>query len=578
MPNDQATTEESTGQNDVASFVQKRDFFGNPRGLATLFFTEFWERFSYYGMRALLVLFMVASVSSGNPGLGLSDAMAGSLYGIYTFFVYVMGLPGGWIADKLWGARRTVFVGGCIIALGHFTMASPLIGLPLGSTFFIGLFLITIGTGMLKPNVSAMVGGFYPEGGAQRDKGYSIYYMGINFGAILGPTIAGLIGESINWHYGFGIAGIGMILGLISYKAGAGYLGDIGLFESDESKKALRKRNIIFYLCSALFIAAVVVVGWLISANVITISLENLAYILGIAAVVITLTFFGYITLYGGHTKTEKKRLGVILWLFILEALFWSGFEQAGSTLNLFAERDTARHLGPYHWIHVISPIVITIIAALLLGYLCYRVFKRNDLWPLIKGVVALACAGIVIGIYFLISSLSVGWTMPASMLQNINPLWIVIMAPVFGSLWVWLARRNANPSIPTKFGLGLLGLAGGFFVIFWGAAQSTGPNSVSMGWLVVTYFLFTCGELSLSPVGLSSMTKLAPKGRVSQMMGIWFVGTALGDLFAGLMAAQLQTSSASHLFFMVACISAGGGVVALLVSPGIKRLMGDVK
>jgi POT family proton-dependent oligopeptide transporter len=431
---------------------------------------------------------------------------------------------------------------------------------------------------MLKPNVSAMVGGFYPEGGAKRDKGYSIYYMGINFGAILGPTIAGVIGEGVNWHYGFGIAGIGMILGLISYKAGQGYLGDIGLFVTKESKKRLRKRTIIFYLCAILFIGAVVAIGWLISENVITISLENLAYILGIATVIITLVFFVYIGIFGGHTKIEKKRLGVILWLFILEALFWSGFEQAGSTLNLFAERDTHRHLGPYHWIHVVSPVVITVIAALLLGYLCYRVLKRKDLWPLIKGVVVLACAGIVIGIYFLISSVSVGWTMPASMLQNINPLWIVIMAPVFGSLWVWLARRNANPSIPVKFGLGLLGLAAGFFVVFWGAAQSTGPNSVSMGWLVVTYFLFTCGELSLSPVGLSSMTKLAPKGRVSQMMGIWFVGTALGDLFAGLMAAQLQTSSASHLFFMVACISAGGGVVALLVSPFVKRLMGDVR
>src|SRR5699024_4646048 len=236
-------------------------------------------------------------------------------------------------------------------------------------------------------------------------------------------------------------------------------------------------------------------------------------------------------------------------------ALFWSGFEQAGSSLNLFAERQTDRHFGPFHLIQNAGVIIITAIAAMLLGYLCYRIYKRKNLWGLIKGVIYFTCAGIVAAIYFLVSSLAQGWTMPASMLQNINPLWIVIMAPVFGSLWVWLAKRNANPSIPVKFGLGLLGLAAGFFVVFWGAAQSAGPNSASVGWLVGTYFLFTCGELALSPVGLSSMTKLAPKGRMSQMMGIWFVGSALGNLFAGLLSAQLETLSASSLFFTVACI-----------------------
>jgi POT family proton-dependent oligopeptide transporter len=578
MAEEQTVTEASRGTRQFADFVEKTDFFGNPRGLATLFFTEFWERFSYYGMRALLTLFMIAQVTSSNPGMGLSKAMAGSLYGIYTFFVYVMGLPGGWVADKLWGARRSVFVGGCIIALGHFTMASPLVGLPLGPTFFIGLFLITIGTGLLKPNVSAMVGGFYPEGGAKRDAGYSIYYMGINFGALLGPTLTSVVGEGINWHYGFSLAGIGMLIGLICYKLGDGYLGDIGLFESNESKAVLRRRSTIFYICSALVIGSVVAIGWLLGAGVINISLENLAYILGIGAVVITLAFFGYLTFFGGHTVPEKKKLGVILWLFILEALFWSGFEQAGSSLNIFAEQGTHRYFGPFNWIHVISPIIIAVITALILGYLCYRLFKNEKIWGVIKGVVVLACAGIVIGIYFLFSSLSQGWTMPASMLQNIQPFWIVVLAPVFGYLWVWLARRNANPSIPAKFGLGLLGLAVGFFVIFWGAAHSAGPHSASVGWLVGTYFLFTCGELSLSPVGLSSMTKLAPKGRVSQMMGIWFVGTALGDLFAGLMSAQLETSSASGLFFMVACIAGGGGIIALLVSPFVKKLMGDVR
>ncbi|MDZ7716546.1 MAG: peptide MFS transporter [Balneolaceae bacterium] len=193
---------------------ERRDFFGHPRGLSTLFFTEFWERFSYYGMRALLVLFMTAAVMGDNPGLGFSDGKATAIYGLYTFFVYVLSLPGGWIADNLWGQKKSVFVGGCIIALGHFTMAGPLVGLPDQGSFFLGLIFIVIGTGLLKPNVSSMVGDLYPEGGAIRDAGFSIFYMGINFGAILGPTLCGILGEGYNWHWGFSLAGFGMLLGL----------------------------------------------------------------------------------------------------------------------------------------------------------------------------------------------------------------------------------------------------------------------------------------------------------------------------------------------------------------------------
>ncbi len=594
------------------------------------FFTEFWERFSYYGMRALLVLFLVAAVTSDNPGFGMSDAMATAIYGIYTFFVYVLALPGGWVADNIWGQRRSVFVGGCIIALGHFTMAAPLIGLPGPATFYLGLAFITIGTGLLKPNVSVMVGGLYPEGGARRDAGFSIFYMGINFGAIFGPTLCSILGEGYNWHWGFSLAGFGMLLGLIWYKAGEKYLGDIGKFRTNESPEAVASKSRKFYFITAVCIGTVALVAWMMSAGILGITLEELALFLGMSVALIAVVYFtylilntrwilaiilftvavllGFVFIAGSdfllafrnsilitvlaflilnvvrvvmptvEVSLEKKRLMVIFWLFILAALFWAGFEQAGASLNLFAERFTDRFFGPYNWIADISPFVLTGIVALGLGYLCYRVFKKENLWSLIKGIIAFACAGVVVAAYFLFSELAVGWTMPASMLQNINPLWIVILAPVFGSLWVWLAQRDANPSIPVKFALGLFGLAAGFFVISWGAAVNSGAAQASVGWLVTTYFLFTVGELCLSPVGLSSMTKLAPQDKESQMMGIWFVGSALGSLFAGLIAGQLGETTPSDLFWTLAIIIGICGIVALLVSPFVQKLTGDIE
>ena len=505
--------------------VDDGGFFGHPTGLATLFFTELWERFSYYGMRALLVLFMTAAATGANPGLGFDTAKATSIYGLYTFFVYILSLPGGWVADNIWGQRRAVLIGGIIIAAGHFTMAGPLVGLPDAPTFYAGLALIVVGTGLLKPNVSTMVGDLYPEGGARRDAGFSIFYMGINFGAILGPLLCGWLAESgvgflglaANWHAGFSLAGFGMVLGLISYQLGYGYLGDAGILDVDKSEAEVKSTARRFYTIAAAFALVIVGFGVLMSSGTIGITLQTLAGYLGYATVAITLGFFGYIIFLGGHTEDEKKRLGVIFWLFILAALFWSGFEQAGSSLNLFAKDLTDR------------TIMDTVI--------------------------------------------------PASTLQLINPLFIVLLAPVFGTMWTWLAKRNANPSIPVKFALGLFGLGAGFFVLSWGAANATSANPVSPSWLVVTYFLHTCGELCLSPVGLSSMTKLAPEDRVGQMMGIWFVAAALGNLFAGLAAGLgLESAGPDSLFWIVAMVMGGGGVVALLASPLVKPLLGDVE
>lgn len=563
----------ANGQVAESAAAEKKDFFGHPRGLSTLFFTELWERFSYYGMRALLVLFMTAEAIGSNPGLGFSVGKATAIYGLYTFFVYVLSLPGGWVADNLWGQRKSVFVGGCIIAAGHFSMA-----VPTQVFFFLGLGLIVLGTGLLKPNVSSMVGDLYPEGGARRDAGFSIFYMGINFGAILGPLLCGLLGEGYNWHYGFSLAGFGMVLGLISYKAGGKFLGTAGDLKTGEPEEVIRKRGKRFYSVLSVIAAGLVLFGFLLSSGVISVTLEAMAGYLGYAAVFITILFFAYIIFFGGHTTEEKKKLGVIFWLFILAALFWSGFEQAGSSLNLFAKDLTDRTYGPNSFLGGSGAAILTLLAALPIGYIVYRIFQKETLWSLAKWVIAASSVGILILLYWVLGQVGIGWETPASTLQLINPTFIVIFAPIFGWLWTWLAARNRNPSIPVKFGLGLLGLSAGFFVLSWGAANASPDAPVSVSWLIVTYFLHTAGELCLSPVGLSSMTKLAPKSRVSQMMGIWFVAAALGNLFAGLVAGQLETLPPDSLFWSVAMMVGGSGVVALLASPGVKKLMGDVE
>ena len=476
----------------------------HPRGLATLFFTEMWERFSYYGMRALLVLFMTAAVSGG--GMGMEIGRAGAIYGLYTSMVYLLSLPGGWVADKLWGQRKAVFAGGCIIAAGHFSMA-----IPATPTFYLGLMLIVIGTGLLKPNVSAMVADLYPEGGARRDAGFSIFYMGINLGAFLGPLLCGLIGEKYNFHLGFSLAGIGMVLGLIQYRRGGKYLGHAGLFRSDEPAAALAARGRIFYTVTGAVAALAVAFGVLVFSGTLAVSIQQLAAWLGASILILSSGFFLYLFVKGGLTGAEKRHLAVIIWLYLLAAVFWSGFEQAGSSLNLFARDLTDRTVA--------------------------------------------------------------GWAMPASWLQNVNPILIIVFAPVFGWLWTWLAGRNITPSAPLKFVLGLFGLAAGFFVISWGAANATETSRVSMSWLTVTYFLHTVGELCLSPVGLSSMTKLAPRGRVGQMMGVWFMAAALGNLVAGLAASRLEVLAPSALFWNVAWFAAIAGGIALLASPVMTRL-----
>lgn len=495
----------------AVALAEGRQWFGHPRGLSTLFFTEMWERFSYYGMRAILVLFMTTALTADNAGMGLQVGLAAAIYGLYTFFVYVLSLPGGWVADNLWGQKKAVFVGGVIIMLGHISLA-----IPTDVTFYLGLALVVIGTGLLKPNVSTMVADLYPEGGARRDAGFSIFYMGINIGAFAGTALVGLVGESYNFHWGFSLAAVGMALGLVQYKLGWNHLGTAGDLRTTDPPEAIARKSRMFYTVAGGFLLFCALLGGLIYTGTLPITIQQLAQSLGTVVVLLAVGFFVYLHVAGGLVGDEKKRLWVIFALFVFAALFWMGFEQAGSSMNLFAYELTDRTIG--------------------------------------------------------------GWEMPASWLQNVNPFFIIVLAPVVGGLWVWLAKRNANPSIPVKFALGLFGLAAGFFVLAWGAANASATNLVSPAWLVVAYFFHTVGELCLSPVGLSSMTKLAPEGRMGQMMGIWFIASALGNLMAGLTAGQLETLPPADLFRNVAIIVGVAGLVALLVAPVVRRVAGRIE
>jgi POT family proton-dependent oligopeptide transporter len=452
---------------------------------------------------------MVASFRDG--GFGMDDTTAAAIYGLYTALVYLLALPGGWFADRIIGQRDAVFYGGALIAAGNLSLAIPL----LRDLFFpLGLVLIVLGTGLLKPNVSAIVGDLYPDKDAKRDAGFSIFYMGINIGAFFGPLVCGYLGETINWHLGFLAAGIFMILGLIQYKYNLKYFGDAGILKVesiDEINKSKRSLNI--GVIATILLAAIIYLVNVIGIAEIT--LQGMAAATGVIIVSLALIYFFYVIIYGRLDWVEKKRVIVIFFLFIGAALFWSGFEQAGSSMNLFADRYTDR--------------------------------------------------------------IFLGFEIPASWFLSVGALLIIIFAPIFGALWVKLDKKN--PSIPAKFGLGLILLGAGFVILMWGSGfvSNDGPG-VSPGWLISTYFLHTFGELCLSPVGLSSVTKLSPRPLVGQMMGTWFMGAALGNLIAGLVAGQFETLPLPDLFGNVAYLALGAGIVFLLLTPFLRKMTGGIK
>jgi POT family proton-dependent oligopeptide transporter len=499
--------EEGAGRRSAGS-TQDTRFLGHPRGLSTLFFTEMWERFGYYGMRALLILFMTAPAASG--GLGFDVAKAGSIYGLYTGMVYLVSLPGGWVADRFLGQRRAVLYGGMVISLGYLMLAAPDV-----RVFYAGLCVVVIGTGLLKPNISTIVGQIYAPGDPRRDAGFSIFYMGINLGAFLAPLICGYAGQRINWHLGFALSGIGMAFGVIQFWAGRRHLGDAGLHPvpAENEVQAARQRRNLRALIWSLVLLPLVLAG-VEASGVYEVSALALVNLAGIMLFAIVAAIFGWMLLGKGWTAEERRRLYVILVLFLAASLFWSLFEQAGSSLNLFAQRSTDN-----------------------------RIF---------------------------------GWEFPASWFQSMNAFFIVALAPVIS--WIWLRLGERQPSSPAKFALGLLCAGLGYAVLIPGALMAEGGARVSMFFLIGTYFFHTVGELCLSPVGLSAMTKLAPERVAGFMMGVWFVSISVGNYLGGRLASLYGELPIPTLFTITGAFGIAVAVLVALIARPVERMMGDVR
>jgi POT family proton-dependent oligopeptide transporter len=494
-------------------------FFGHPRGLATLFFTELWERFSYYGMRALLILFMTAPLAAG--GLGFDTGKAGIVYGTYVGLVYFTAVPGGWLADRFLGQRRATLYGGVLIMLGHICLAVPML-----STFYAGLALIISGTGLLKPNISVMVGQLYSEEDRRRDAGFSIFYMGINLGAFVAPLVCGWLAQSeefqgvlaragiapeSSWHWGFGMAAIGMFIGLVQYLAGWKHLGDAGMHPGGAGDATAREQSRRTLTRWTLAIAAglAVVIG-LVLADRMRITPEGVGNAVGVALVLVTIVFFTRLFSSGEWTDAERRRLITIAVLFAASVVFWAVYEQAGSTLNLFAERAVDNNI--------------------------------------------------------------LGKERPASWYQSLPPTYVILLAPVFAWLWVRLGARE--PSSPAKFVLGLVFVGLGFVILVPAAGLAASGVKVSPAWLLLTYLLHVMGELCLSPVGLSATTKLAPARVVGLMMGIWFLSLALGNYLGGLVASKYEAFPLPMLFGGVGGFAILAGLVLALAVKPIGRML----
>ncbi len=487
--------------------LPRAGFGGQPQGLSTLFFTELWERFSYYGMRALLALFIVAPVAEG--GLGLTTVEAARIYGNYTMAVYMLSIPGGFIADRYLGARLAVLIGGSVIALGHFTLA-----VPAQWAIYAGLALVAFGTGLFKPNISALVGGLYAPQDERRDAGFSIFYMSINIGGLLAPLITAFLAQSPefkswlaangfdpaqSWHWGFGAAGVGMTLGLIAFLRRSGQFAE---------RSAPTEASTTTWGTAALVVAGTAA---LMALTVLSDDLRfqwlRALFLLGPVAVILW---------FGIRTSLNERRLAAMFVFFIAAMIFWAIFEQAGITISLFGQQLT-----------------------------------RTDLF---------------------------GWAFPSAWFLALNSLFVILLAPLFALAWQRLGP--SQPSSPMKFVLGLLFLALSYLLMV-PPAMLTAEGKVSPLWLVGLFFLQTVGELFLSPVGLSTMTRLAPANRVGLTLGVWFLAAAWGNKLAGVLGSGYTANDAQELsyFFLQQAAAVGVATLALLLLvPWLKRLMGGVR
>ena len=476
-----------------------RYFAGLPKGLPTLFTSELWERFCFYGARALLVFALTSQYE-------FSEAEAGKVYGVYTAFVYATAILGGWVADRVLGFRRSILVGGLIMAAGEF-----LLFVPSQQVFFYGLALIITGNGLFKPNISSIVGKLYAPGDKKRDQGFVIFYQGINLGAFIAPLICGWLGERIDFRVGFLAAGIGMLIGVFTFWRGLSKLEDVGLPPAGREGSA----SIIQVVIGAAALSGAVF--FLLRED------EAMLYVLSILFGTVMLILLAAAFRRG---KVERDRLIGLLILLFANAFFWALFEQAGSSLNFFAKNWTDR-------------------------------------------------------VVF-------GWEVPASWFQSINAVAIVTLAPVFVWLWRWLDRKNMDPSIPIKFGMGIVPLGLGFGALLLGISLTGEGQKTHLIWITALYVLHTCGELCLSPVGLSAVTKLAPPSMAGMVMGAWFLSIAVGNFAAGQVAAMVGSGESGEgiataqgyvdVYGPAMWASFGVGAFFLLIGPLVNKLLHGVR
>ncbi len=492
----------------------------HPPGLSTLFFTEMWERFSYYGMRAFLVLFMVASPAAG--GLGFSDDHAGMIYGLYTSMVYLLSVPGGWLADRYLGQQRAVLLGGLLITAGHVSLALP--ALP---TFTIGLCLVALGTGLLKPNISTLVGRLYEKEDGRRDAGFTIFYMGINLGAFMAPLVCGTwlaesegvrrwlkdlgLPPSVAWHLAFGAAAVGMMLGLVQYILGRGRLGGVGL-PPVRPPMPPRTRAAWWILGAGLLLLPILA----LSFGAFVPSRETVGKTFDVLLPLTSVIALVCLFVFGTDSPQERRRMLLVSILFGAAAVFWGCFEQAGSTLTLFADRHTDR-----------------------------RIF---------------------------------GLSFGATAYQSLNSLFVVLLAPLFAGLWIRLGKAGREPSTVGKFGLAMLCVGLGFLVLIPVSGAAPGEGLAGPQWLALLYLLHTCGELCLSPVGLSAMTRLAPRRTVGLIMGVWFLATSLGNYMAGRAVGLTQSLSPGRFFLIMTIVPVTLGVILLALAGAVRRLQSEVE
>jgi len=467
----------------MSQFINKN----NPHSLSTLFFTEMWERFSYYGMRALLVLYLVNSQNYSE-----SDAL--HIYAVYTGLVYLTPLIGGYLADRFLGSQKAIFIGGLTMMIGHFLMAFP-------NFLYLAIGMLIIGNGYFKPNISTLLGRLYKPDDVRRDSGFSIFYVGINLGAFLAPLIVGYVGETINWHYGFAIAGFGMLAGLIQF-----YIGQNKIIKEDISSQSKKLNPADWGIITLVSVINLPLILVILELNQIIND-----FFFEILAILIILIFFYFITKKKQLLAVKKdiKRIAYIGILSIFVIFFWMGFEQAGGSLTLFANNSVDRNF--------------------------------------------------------------LGFVIPASFFQSINPLIIILIGPMIANFWLSVDRSKNKINTSQKMGLGLLLLASGFFLIM--LVNNSSETSISLWWLVGVYFLHTMGELCLSPIGLSMVSKVSPKKIASLMMGFWFLSSAVANFTAGKLPAILESNNLD-LFTFLSVSSLVAGLVLIFISSFMEKLI----